>query len=114
MRGVLIALSLIGTPALAAPSPGSLSLKGLATGQATYVKWCVACHAAGSEQPGTAALAAKYGKEKPAALLERRDLTPEVVKYFVRNGVSVMPPFRKTEISDAELDAVARYLAKSK
>jgi mono/diheme cytochrome c family protein len=30
---------------------------------------------------------------------------------FVRSGVSVMPPFRKTEISDADLAALAAYLA---
>jgi hypothetical protein len=29
----------------------------------------------------------------------------------VRTGVSVMPFFRKTEISDAELDALSKYLA---
>jgi len=29
----------------------------------------------------------------------------------VRTGVSVMPPFRKTEISDADLEALAAYLA---
>jgi mono/diheme cytochrome c family protein len=29
----------------------------------------------------------------------------------VRKGVSVMPPFRKTEISDADLAALAAYLA---
>jgi mono/diheme cytochrome c family protein len=28
-----------------------------------------------------------------------------------RSGVSVMPPFRKTEIRDADLAAVAAYLA---
>jgi (+)-pinoresinol hydroxylase len=29
----------------------------------------------------------------------------------VRTGVSVMPFFRKTEISDQELDALAAYLS---
>jgi mono/diheme cytochrome c family protein len=33
------------------------------------------------------------------------------VRYYVRNGVSVMAHFRKTEISDADLDALAAYLA---
>ena len=31
---------------------------------------------------------------------------------MVRTGISVMPHFRKTEISDAELDALARYVAR--
>jgi mono/diheme cytochrome c family protein len=30
----------------------------------------------------------------------------------VRRGVSVMPPFRKTEISDEDLNALAAYLSK--
>lgn len=62
--------------------------------------------------PGTAALAAKYSGQVPAALEERSDLTPDVVKFFVRHGVSIMPPFRKTEITDAELDALANYLGR--
>ena len=47
-----------------------------------------------------------------AAVLElRTDLTPETVSYFVRNGVAWMAPFRKTEISDAELAAIGAYLS---
>jgi mono/diheme cytochrome c family protein len=47
----------------------------------------------------------------PAALEDRRDLTPELVKLFVRNGVATMAPFRKTEVSDADLEALAAYLS---
>jgi (+)-pinoresinol hydroxylase len=36
---------------------------------------------------------------------------PEITRTFVRNGVTIMPFFRKTEISDEELDALAAYLA---
>jgi mono/diheme cytochrome c family protein len=35
------------------------------------------------------------------------------VKVLVRHGISVMPQFRKTEISDQELDALAAYLARN-
>ncbi len=35
-------------------------------------------------------------------------------RQFVRKGVSVMPFFRKTEISDTELDALAAFLSKQK
>jgi (+)-pinoresinol hydroxylase len=85
-----------------------------ATGQQVYEKWCEPCHAPGSKYPGTVALAALYKGSKPAVLVERTDLTPAVVKQFVRNGVSVMPFFRKTEISDAELDALAAWLSRQK
>ena len=55
-------------------------------------------------------LQVKYAGKLPAVLLDRTDLAPEVVARFVRTGVLSMPPFRKTEITDAELAAVAAYI----
>jgi len=46
-------------------------------------------------------------------LEERTDLTAPVIKTFVRHGVLFMPTFRKTEISDADLDAIAAYLTRN-
>ena len=66
----------------------------------------------GDGQSGTQALAAKYNGSIPAVLEQRTDLTPELVRTFVRQGMNIMPPFRKTEISDAELNALATYLAR--
>ncbi len=63
--------------------------------------------------PGTVALDVKYKGSKPGLLSERTDLIPPVTKTFVRKGVSVMPFFRKTEIGDADLDALAAYLARN-
>jgi len=80
-------------------------------GKGVFDKWCAPCHGAGPGRPGTGALQALYKGTKPALLEERTDLVPQITKNFVRNGVSVMPFFRKTEISDAELDALAAYLA---
>jgi mono/diheme cytochrome c family protein len=88
--------------------------RGKPPGFVQYEYFCSACHDEGPEKrPGTEALRAKYKGEKPALLSERTDLTPEFVKYMVRNGVSVMPFFRKTEISDADLDAIAAYLTRN-
>lgn len=83
----------------------------LARGDEVFQHWCAPCHAAGPRHPGTTALEVLYKGSKPAALEERTDLLPAVTKVFVRTGVSIMPPFRKTEISDADLDALAAYLA---
>jgi mono/diheme cytochrome c family protein len=80
-------------------------------GAEVFEYWCAACHAAGPRRPGTQALESLYKGAKPAALEERADLTPELTRAFVRTGVSVMPPFRKTEITDADLEALAAYLA---
>jgi mono/diheme cytochrome c family protein len=80
-------------------------------GNEVFQYWCAACHAPGPRHPGTQALDTLYKGAKPGALEERTDLTPELTTTFVRTGVSVMPPFRKTEISDADLAALAAYLA---
>jgi mono/diheme cytochrome c family protein len=80
-------------------------------GRRVFEEWCAPCHAPGPRHPGTQALDVLYRGQKPGALEERTDLFPEITRTFVRSGVSVMPPFRKTEISDVELDALAAYLA---
>jgi mono/diheme cytochrome c family protein len=80
-------------------------------GKAVYDTWCGACHDPGPRHPGTQALDALYKGKNPGALEERTDLVPKLTETFVRRGVSVMPPFRKTEISDADLAALAAYLA---
>ena len=83
-------------------------------GNEVFQKWCAPCHASGPGYPGTIALAALYRGARPAALEERTDLTPDFVKKYVRTGVSVMPFFRKTEISDSDLDALAAYLTRAR
>jgi mono/diheme cytochrome c family protein len=91
-----------------------------AQGKQVYDYWCLPCHGAGvglpgfGELPGTQQLRIKYRDSGISPLLtERTDLVPEFVKVIVRQGVSFMPQFRKTEISDTELDALAAYLARN-
>jgi mono/diheme cytochrome c family protein len=45
-------------------------------------------------------------------LTERTDLTPAGIKTVVRTGMFIMPRFRKTEVSDADLEAVVTYLTR--
>jgi mono/diheme cytochrome c family protein len=114
-----------GAPASSAPAPDaapapandpppapSFADPKLQHGYDVFQKWCAPCHAPGPRHPGTQALAAKYKGAQPDALEQRKDLTPDLVKYFVRNGVSIMPPFRKTEITDQELDDLGAYLSR--
>ncbi|HEX3837267.1 MAG TPA: cytochrome c [Steroidobacteraceae bacterium] len=79
-------------------------------GKAVYEHWCAPCHAPGPGHPGTQSLQVKYQGKLPAVLLERTDLTPQTVSIFVRQGILLMAPFRKTEITDAELAALAAYV----
>jgi (+)-pinoresinol hydroxylase len=103
----MLALGLLafGTAASAADAP---------SGEAVYKRWCVHCHSSGRGNPGTESLTVKYKNSspaKPAVLLERTDMTPEFVTLAVRQGVLSMPPFRKTEVTDAELSALSTWLA---
>ena len=81
-------------------------------GRDAYQYSCAICHGRGPGNPGTVALQAKYGGKSPALLEDRTDLTAATVRFFVRRGVSIMPFFRKTEVSDADLDAIAAYLTR--
>ena len=85
----------------------------LRAGKQSYEYWCATCHGEGPGRPATQALEAKYKGAKPAVLDQRTDLTPPVIKAFVRKGVSIMPFFRKTELTDAQLDAVAAYVTRN-
>jgi mono/diheme cytochrome c family protein len=87
---------------------------GAPDGYLQFQNSCAVCHGAGPEKPGTRALAAKYKGALPALLEQRTNLTPDFIKYTVRHGVFVMPPFRKTELSDADLNAIAAYLTRKK
>jgi mono/diheme cytochrome c family protein len=120
LAGAFAAVPMI-TVAEPQPPPGgpawvraSVNGAGEPRGYVEYQKYCSACHAAGPEaRPGYEALKARYGDKEPAALSDRKDLTPELVKTMVRTGISIMPFFRKTEISDADLDAIAAYLTRN-
>jgi mono/diheme cytochrome c family protein len=81
------------------------------SGHQVFEKWCAPCHSRGPGNPGTTTLAAVYRNTKPAALEDRTDLTVDFIRQSVRNGVFIMPFFRKTEISDVELEALATYLS---
>ncbi len=82
-------------------------------GEALYQYWCSPCHGRGPGHPGTQALDLRYQGTLPGALEDRPNQTPEFVSVFVRNGISIMPFFRKTEISDAELADIGAYLSRN-
>ena len=106
-------VAMTGSAAIAATKPTAKPASAnVENGKAVFERWCSACHAPKPSLAGTLALQTKYKGEVPAALEQRTDLTPDVVAFFVRNGVAWMAPFRKTEISDIELADLGAYLAK--
>jgi len=119
MKRHMIAMALaIGAPGASA-SAQALGNNLVEQGRQVFQAHCDACHGPGIGNPGAAyrtgtdALRVKYHGTLPALLAERRDLTPEMVSYFVRNGVSVMAPYRKTEISGPQLAALGAYLSRN-
>lgn len=95
---------------LAAASPLHAQDSVVKKGDDLYQYWCATCHGEGPGHPGTTALAAKYKGALQGLLEARTDLTPQGIRFAVRRGTSIMPFFRKTEVSDADLDAMIRYL----
>jgi (+)-pinoresinol hydroxylase len=112
--GSLAAGLLVLGGALAAAQADTVASR-YAPGRAIYEKWCAACHDPGIIHPGTHALMTKYagGIRASGSITAWTDLPATYVTFMVRHGMSVMPPFRKTEISSTELAALAAYLARN-
>ncbi len=114
-RAVVVALLALGSAAA-----GSAQQSAVQRGNAKFQHSCAPCHGAGVGDDGhamllgTDALRIKYKgavPPVPALLEERTDLTAPVLKVFVRNGSFSMPPFRPTELTDAEIADIAAYIA---
>jgi mono/diheme cytochrome c family protein len=110
MKLLLLIAALTVVPAMASAQAN------VERGHAVFDKWCAPCHAGGIGSggrafPGTASLELKYKGSKPAALEQRTDLPGPVLKVFMRNGSLAMPAFRKVEIPDSDIDALAAYIA---
>lgn len=105
-RRLLIMLAgLAAAGAVGAEAPGAAP-----DGRAIFERRCAACHAPGLDHPGTMQLTVGRGLTV-GALEARPDLTPAFVTAIVRSGLGLMPAFRPSEIDDAALDALARYLS---
>jgi len=118
---VTASMVLMGAPAFGAgpavswilfPEPASSQSAAAQAGKVDFLHACAVCHAAQADRPGTMSLQFKYAGRLPAALEQRTDLTPEMVTYYVRHGIAMMPSFRKTELSDAQVAAIAAYLSR--
>lgn len=65
--------------------------------ETVYAKTCGYCHG-----------------QHVGPIIRGRGLPPEIIKHYVRSGPRGMVAFRPTEISDAELEALAKWLKASK
>lgn len=114
MRGIVFIAAVLAAGAASAQDAATVQ-----RGKAAFDYSCAPCHGRGPGNdgakmlPGTASLTMKYKGSKPALLEERTDLPGPVLRAFVRNGSFAMPAFRKTDISDDDIAAIAAYLAQS-
>jgi len=99
----------------------------VAQGALIFEKQCAPCHArpldaqgapvlAADGLPvlaGSASLAVKYRGTKISPYIEERPelANAALLRVFLRNGSFSMPPFRKSELPDSSIEAIAAYLA---
>lgn len=104
----LVGWGLLLTVGAAVADDAALSAQEL-QGKHLYDRTCIYCHGPGVW--GTNRLAKRLDKDH--ALLENRtDLSAAGIRAIVRSGVGSMPPLRKTELSDADVAAIAAYLTR--
>ncbi len=78
------------------------------TGKDVFNHYCVYCHGAG-DRPGTMQLGRTRGADK-AVLQDRSDLPPDYIRMVVRHGLKSMPPFTPSDLTDAKLESLIRFL----
>jgi len=81
-------------------------------GAENYERNCAGCHNPGPGHPGTMLL---EQLERPVPpLIGRQDLELDYMHLVVRNGLIEMPPFRPTELDDAQIKDIYEYIMKAK
>jgi len=101
MAPAVAALLVANAPAMAVDPPGKKA----------FERHCVHCHGPAIDAPATLQLGRTRGEDK-ALLTERKDLGKEYVQYVVRHGLKSMPAFVPSDLTDADLRALADYLAR--
>jgi mono/diheme cytochrome c family protein len=98
-----------------APIPPGDRLASGQDGAALYSNRCGACHLTGGMGTNMLTKQRVSAGESPesALLANRKDLTQTYVKFVVRRGKLAMPGLTRVEVTDAELDAIAKYLGKA-
>jgi mono/diheme cytochrome c family protein len=81
-------------------------------GKQLYAQRCGMCHQTIGMAVGI--LARRPADDSKGFLEDRKDLSAAFVRTVVRTGIANMPRMPRGEVSDAELAAIASYLAKGR
>ncbi len=103
LKLIAAALPLVALAPVAVQSAGQPSR----SPEEIYTTRCAYCHEAGGW--GTRALAKRVPAGE-AELRNRSSLPPAYTIAVVRRGIGAMPQFTPTELTDAELEALANWL----
>lgn len=96
-------------------APAGDRLKPGGDGRTLFEVHCGYCHLTGGMGTNLLTKQRMMMGETPdkGLLANRTDLTADYVKGVVRMGKGAMPGQTKVDVTDAELDAVAKYLGKA-
>lgn len=96
-------------------APSGDRLSPTTDGKTVFEVHCGYCHLTGGMGSNILTKQRMMMGETPdkGLLANRTDLTADYVKTVVRMGKQAMPAQTKVDITDAELDAVAKYLGKA-
>lgn len=108
MKTLIAALCFINAAALLAAEPTLTADQ--ARGRALFNESCSFCH--GERGHATTLLAKRVGAEN-AVLEKRTNLNSDLIRAVVRHGINSMPWYRRAELPDRDLDAIAAYLTRS-
>lgn len=95
--------------------PAGDRLASAGDGATLFSNRCGSCHLAGGMGTNMVTVQQIKAGQPPlnGLLANRKDLTIGYVKTVVRQGKVAMPRLSRTEVTDAELDAIAAYLGKA-
>lgn len=88
---------------------GATRLAANQDGERMFNRRCGVCHLGGGM--GTNLIAIRAGPENALLASRTGGVPAETTRTVVRHGMGAMPGLTRVEVTDAELDAIARYLA---
>lgn len=105
------AVALCGALALAGATKPGAATAPVRGGAAIYNDKCIYCH---DTRGWATRVLARRAPPGEARLVDRIYLPADYTKQVVRRGVGSMPGFTPTDLSDAEIGEVAKWLAAGK
>lgn len=107
----LAAGALCGAVVLAGASKPPTPAVPLRSGEAIYKDKCIYCH---DTRGWATRVLARRTPPGEARLVDRKYLPADYTKQVVRRGVGSMPGFTPTDLNDAEVAVIAKWLAAGK